>query len=219
MEVVGMTNRFYVVEKYSGSNCSFIPCKDIGEKHTIYGFVGKDRVSITLEQHECICSSGWCTANIASIDVKHRLPNFPPMAYIPSKKPLTIDIDEIDDDDDDDDDVNIDCEAFVFSATGGDKYYPSGFYDINYDVFEKTPRYVGNRIVYVFTGPSGIGKSFLASHLDRDELNVLETDKNPVLPDIIYDDVVVVGNKYGHCIDDITPRLFREPIVRLCQFS
>lgn len=216
IEIVGMANRFYVADMYKGTNCSFIAEKCIKEKHTLFGYVSTDenrveRVAIVLETREGLCGSEWCPATTASLVVKRNLPNFPPWSHNVINPPLTISINP--------ESSDVTCPAFTFSETNGDDYYPNGYYEIKENVFAKNARYVSNRVVYVVTGPSGVGKSFLTDHLDKTELEVFETDSAPVLPDTIYSDVVVIGHKYGHCLNDIKSRLFKKPIIRVCAMS
>lgn len=208
IRIIGMVNTFYVVDTCDGHNCDFTWTKDVGEKHALYGYSqNDDKVKIQLEMSEGECSSGWTVASYATLDISN-VNKFPPFSHVPINRAITISIDPDEDD--------IDCEAFSFSAEGSNEYYPCGSYTIK-DVFNTTPRHHSNRIVYVFYGPSGVGKSYIADHLS--ELSVYDTDCNEALPDVIYTDVVVVGNKYKHSIDDVTGRLFKEPIVRMCEFK
>ncbi|MCA2595947.1 MAG: hypothetical protein IM526_12800 [Microcystis sp. M38BS1] len=79
---------------------------------------------------------------------------------------------------------------------GGDGYYPSGYYWWNESFFSASPRAVTRKKVYLFSGASGIGKTYLASHIGEG-FEVYETDTSVELPDNLSDyDVVVLGNKY-----------------------
>lgn len=100
--------------------------------------------------------------------------------------------------------------------TGADRWYPSGKCVLHTKWLQRTNRLLANsssvypsaqntvleddnktprRQLYVFTGPSLSGKSFLGSHLK--ELRVYETDAAKELPKDIKDyHVVVLGNKY-----------------------
>lgn len=109
---------------------------------------------------------------------------------------------------------------FNISYIGGDSYYPVGYVLFNTDLFTKTIRSLSvvkptglsiesiqhttkfndnimtdiSRQLYVFYGPSCVGKSFLGARLN--ELCVYETDKTDELPDNILDHhVIVVGNR------------------------
>lgn len=209
INIVGMTNTYHVTEKWEGHNCDFTVTKVIGEKHALYGYSEGTRtpVCIRLSEHEGQCSSGWCASSWANIDIDE-VDNFPPFSFVPStpNRQLQIMIDSEEND--------IQCEAFEFSRYGSDEYYPSGYYLINFDAFQKTPRYSDRRVVFVFCGASGVGKSYLAGTMRNVE--VYETDSKETLPDVIYSDIVVIGNKYKYSIEDIKRRLFENPTVRVC---
>jgi hypothetical protein len=73
------------------------------------------------------------------------------------------------------------------------------------------------RPVWIFVGKSAMGKSFIANQIKT--LNVFETDSVSVLPEVIFADVVVVGNKSGWSEEDIYPILFGEPEVIVVDFQ
>jgi hypothetical protein len=66
------------------------------------------------------------------------------------------------------------------------------------------------RYIYIFTGQSNIGKSFIANSI---KLNILEADIYDKLPDLIEDDIVILGNKKYDIHQDIIPRF-----IGLCYF-
>lgn len=70
--------------------------------------------------------------------------------------------------------------------------------------FEKVP-------LWIFVGASALGKSFLAHSLNN--LTVFESDAYATLPDLILEDVVVLGNKYPHTVDDILQRVYDRNVV------
>jgi hypothetical protein len=90
---------------------------------------------------------------------------------------------------------------WVVRATlvGDDEYYPRGYCEINAPLLlQPTIRLQQKRPVYLFQGPSGIGKSFLGGAIaQHSEVQVYETDSNETLPLNLSDyHVIVVGNKY-----------------------
>lgn len=209
INIVGMTNTYHVTEHWEGHNCDFTVTKVIGEKHDLYGYSGTTRtpVCIRLSSYEGQCGSGWCASSWANLDIEE-VDHFPPFSFVPStpNKQFQITINPEED--------FIKCEAFEFSSYGYDEYYPAGYYFLNFDVFQKTPRYSDKRVVFVFCGESGVGKSYLTGMMRN--VKVYETDSKETLPDVIYEDVVVIGNKYDYSIDDIKSRLFENPTVRVC---
>lgn len=206
--IVGMANKFYPTDSWSGNNCNFTLSKKISERHTLYGHCNGKPVSIGLSTSEGECGSGWCIATWADITIDN-VEQFPPFSHVPCQSPMKITFDPRSD--------KINCEAFDFSLYGDDEYYPSGYYSINLEKFKQTPRYSSKRVVYVFCGASGLGKTYLAGKLK--DMEVYETDSNKDLPDVIYADVVVLGNKYNHEIENVKNKLFENPCVRICRLE
>jgi hypothetical protein len=85
------------------------------------------------------------------------------------------------------------------------------------NLFKVLPRVSELRPVWIFTGPSNIGKTFLASKLN--DLGVYETDSSDILPDVITEEIIVLGNKYKFDIDEIKKRLFGDVEVRIVEFK
>lgn len=76
------------------------------------------------------------------------------------------------------------------------------------EMFEKTPRIMEKRPVWIFAGGSGLGKSTLGRFLELQGKIVYETDSDLRLPNIIMADVIVAGNRNKSLsIDDICARL------------
>ena len=74
-----------------------------------------------------------------------------------------------------------------------------------------------SNIVWIFRGPSGLGKSYLSSMLEG--LSVYETDSSKELPDEIHERVIVVGNRYKHNYEDIKSRIINNVELVECVFS
>lgn len=75
-------------------------------------------------------------------------------------------------------------------------------------LFEKTPRMMEGRPVWIFAGDSGLGKSTIGRFLELQGKVVYETDSDQRLPNIIMADVIVVGNRNKSLVlDDICARL------------
>ena len=197
--VVGMRDEIYQGKEVTGHNCDFE-----------YAFVDKIRHVLLLKTHynqkyELIlweedgeCGSGWCTASFGYCELKE-VTNFAGKTHkIISEQKVVFDESALD----------IETEVFTYSDEGGDGYYPSGHVWVNYELFEKIEnRGFDKRPVLVFYGDSNSMKSHLAALTGK---FVYETDYElgkGSLPDIIVQDIVVIGNKYQVDLDDVKSRL------------
>lgn len=76
------------------------------------------------------------------------------------------------------------------------------------EMFEKTPRIMEKRPVWIFAGGSGLGKSTLGRFLELQGKVIYETDSDQRLPNVIMADVIVAGNRNKSLtIEDICSRL------------
>lgn len=117
-------------------------------------------------------------------------------------------------------DYEIDNNVFYYDADGDDNYYPRGGAGVNEELFEELPRAFKNRPVWIFSGESATGKSTLA-HLLADK-RVYETDsaEDGVLPDELWYDVVVIGNKWPDItVDDICARIEKPAEIIIVDFN
>jgi len=191
-------------------------------KHIIYIKEVVDKYSLdpcmlalTLEECAHPCGSGWTMATSASIFVEET--KEAPYTHIPRcGKHLIIELpidfmygywyiegDEFNN------------EVFTFSQDGGDSYYPQGAYNIHMDCFEETARSKDRRQVWVISGKSGLGKSFLTSRMK--DLTVYETDSSEMLPQILDQDIIVIGNKYTYNMEDIKSRIYGyADVIAIC---
>jgi len=100
-------------------------------------------------------------------------------------------------------------EVFSCSYLGEDHLYPSGGYYIDTSLFKFTGRSDGSkRKVWIFHGDSTAGKSFLAEKIRTERLTVYETDSSEKLPEVITEDIIVLGNKYDFTQEDIIEKIF-----------
>lgn len=218
MKVIGLRIEKYIGQEVSARNGDFEYNDAEFEKHVICCI---DKVSngvteittmfeIELSREESVCGSGWTTAFYGNMEI-NQVKKFNGFTHLPIK-PLTIpqfdaSFDRICDD--------IENNVFYYSYDGDDPYYPCGGYYVNMELFINTLRAKSLRPTYVFTGESGIGKSFLASKFD--DIVVCETDGFDILPEIIIADVIVLGNKHGYTINDISSRI-RDTELVVCSF-
>ena len=76
------------------------------------------------------------------------------------------------------------------------------------EMFEKTPRIMERRPVWIFAGGSGLGKSTIGRFLELQGKVIYETDSDQRLPNVIMADVIVAGNRNKNLTtDDICSRL------------
>jgi hypothetical protein len=219
VQIVGLREIHYIAKKIHGHNTSFEEYLESDIKHVVFAKLGETKLAIALEMREHECGSGWCVSCTCYITVDE-VSEFGPMSYIP-RRPLSITLPlEISDGT-----IHLQCvdtldnEVFYYSHIGGDAYYPSGYYTIDLDNFEKTARCKETRPVWIWKGQSGAGKSYLSQALVDDNITVYETDSCVELPDHIYADVIVLGNKYAHSVEEIKKRLIDEPEVYICEFA
>ena len=196
---------------------------------------GSRKFTISLWENGGWCGSGYTTASFGTMIIK-RVDDFGPFTHRPKDgKPVKIEnayydcdtgelcFDKVeynwDSDEDDEDDEYFDADVknnvFNYSEDGGDLYYPSGYVHVNMDLFEACERGFDQRPVWIFVGDSESGKSTLGYYL-KENKEVFETDAcNNKLPEIIWADIIVVGNKYEMFVPDILKHLpdETEPII------
>lgn len=212
LRVLGLTVMKFVGEMTTGHNCDFTQEPQEQEKYILH-CINDDHTcisfDITLEECYGECGSGWCTASWGYMTMKNTT-NSAKMPWTHKiKEKVIIDMNK--------DDEEISNIVFKYSECGGDEYYPTGYVDINMELFEELPRAKKERPVYIFVGPSGIGKSTLGYFLS-DDLEIFETDSIDELPNLITADVVIVGNRKEFEINDIIDRLFNNPEVIIVDF-
>lgn len=210
-------------------NCDTEECND--EKFILFCLVKspyeyKKLFTITLFARRGWCGSGYTTASWGNMKIKE-VDDFGPFTHAPKDgKKIKLEnayydyglcfekvtVPESDEDDadgiDDWHDEDIHNNVFVLSKDGGDKYYPSGYVNVNMNLFTECKRAFEDRPVWIFFGESAAGKSTLAYYLSENKV-VFETDSldDGKLPDTIWADIIVVGNKYNITVQDIAPHL------------
>jgi hypothetical protein len=209
MKIIGLRIEKYIGQNISGHNCDFEYHDEEMERHILCGITSDgENVEITLSEEYGECGSGWCTASWGNMEV-NKVSKFNGYTYKPVKD---LNIDDFDPESD-----YVNNEVFTFSLDGDDSYYPSGFYEVNMDLFKQTIRHKETRPVWIFKGESNSGKSFIASRLN--DLSVYETDTSDELPDKITEDIVVLGNKYQYDIEKIKDCIFGECELILVDFK
>lgn len=141
---------------------------------------------MVLQQGECY--SGYCGAEWI-ISQGKKINNIGTLHYVP-KEPIEVESIKTD----------YDGNGAWIAYENDCHYYPSADLRIIFDAWIDTRRGKDKKQIYVFIGPSAIGKSFLAHHTD---LKVFETDSNGLIGlDNTYD-VIVVGNRYPMDLDTL----------------
>ena len=200
LDIVGLKLHYYIGQKINGKNCKFVYYDEELIKYIIC-LKDKDDTKYELELYEDYgeCYSGWTIAQWGYFNFT-KVENFGALTHCP-KKDLNTKI--IFDPESKEEDYQ--CEWFSISENGSDKYYPCGSVGVNMDKFNSTSRGFDKHPVWIFYGNSNLGKSFL-SHQIKD-MNVFETDAYDKLPDVINNDIVVVGNKHGYALEDVRKRI------------
>lgn len=191
--LVGASKKLYIGHGCSGSNGGFNYYNKQMEKVFLHllDSTTYDKYEVVLWGTEGECGSGWTTASWGhySFDKVDRFTN-PPTYHCQSTLVDTIQSG---------DSIIISVNDNTIASAeydGGDSYYPNGWYSFNESFFNVSPRAVSRMKVFLFKGPSAIGKSYLASHF-KEDFKVYETDCSEKLPeDLQQYDVIVLGNKY-----------------------
>lgn len=222
-EVIGMRKEFTVHKDYDLNYTAVFEVRPI---YTIFVKTPDNypNLAIRLDDSNGPCGSGYCMASWGYMDVyifnpQESGPFTHVPAYIPVEK-LTFEALYVEKDGgvqlrnpENPEADEFSCDVFSWSYDGGDEYYPSGGISVNEKLFKALPRFSERRMVWVFIGESGLGKSTIASPYPY---GVFETDEHDTLPEKIYDNVVVVGNRIHYDIlRDIFPRIYQEDKPKL----
>ena len=174
------------------------------------------------------CGSGYCMSSWGHMEIEP-VKKFGPMNYIPKGGYPVLNAcitwkdgayiwKENEENEKSPWDNEIDNDIFSYDCEGGDSYYPSGCGYVKMDRFEQLTRNMEKRPVWIFSGASGLGKSTLGEMLSGRKY-IFETDSVNELPDEIYADVVILGNRSKFTVEDVIGRLFGEVKVILVGFS
>lgn len=94
------------------------------------------------------------------------------------------------------------------------RWYPNANIQIKFDNWIDTKRGKDKKQIYIFKGPSAIGKSYIANSTN---LEVFETDGRPLNELNISFDIIVVGNKHGYTTRNIISE-FKEDNLKNIEF-
>ena len=201
----------------------------------------KTKFEIELETHYDWCGSGYCGATYGSME-RYEVQEFGPLTHITKEHtPVKIEgafYEQVSTENriksdyifnnyyEDDDEAyyfnneEIHNNVFYYDPDGGDSYYPMGGAGVNEDLFEELPRAFNRRPVWIFYGESATGKSTLAYLLKDKEVYETDSAENGVLPDELWYDVIVIGNKWPKItIDDVLKKIVDSPEIILVDFN
>lgn len=198
----GMRVEYYVGEGPGDAAFDMEPCPV--ERYILFFSDRGVKWIVTIENEDGWCGSGYTTAVNGYLSVQ-QVSDYGPATHLPKGR-KAIDIPDItykraNHDSpfrmvmEDGTEVE-ECCVFYFEDQGDD-YYPANWWSINMDLFDELPRSMKNRPVWIFYGDSGSGKSTIGHYL-KDSYTVFETDsvENGSLPEVIWADVVIVGNRW-----------------------
>ena len=190
------------IEKYVGNVVEHRDSEFVYESELLTRFrlMFEGGRSLLLWREYGMCCSGWTTAELGRWEwSEERLP----FSYVPQWGPIEVVINESDDE------LKIVIEKgegiiAKVDKYGSDPYYPSGDIYVDTGFFRRTKRTMESHPVWIFRGPSGLGKSTIAAGTGK---TVFETDSVNSLPKTIMADIIVVGNKNHFSIKAIKHRL------------
>ena len=227
---VGMKRIFYCGTDSGDEAFDMVPATC--EKEILCCYIdkpySKDKFEIELETSGGWCGSGYTTASYGDMCIKKNVKDFGPLTHVPKDhKPIKIDgayylwkkednkvttdfifNKTVEEDEYAWTELEINNNLFYYDPDGGDSYYPMGSAGVKDELFEELSRAFSNKPVWIFHGASATGKSTIA-HLLEDKV-VYETDsaENGILPDNIWADVIVIGNKWPNItLDAVCSRI------------
>jgi hypothetical protein len=213
--IAGISETYYVGEKYDDSETNIDPKPAIRVAHVIYGFINDEKIAIHLDADDSIYHTSylWYDFSIRqNAYIKAELvPNFKPFSYVPKYNVMEIDMPiTIKDGNVEISATSIENDAFTFHDDEISEN--DGHYEINYDMFVKTSYWLDGRVVWILENDA---------HQFADKLTTspYNTDSTETLPDVIYDNVILIGPIYKHSVNDIVPRLFACPKVVVCNMK
>lgn len=231
LRIIGLFVRDYVGADYSDDE-EWNPIEQCEYNFYVVDPDTKMKYVITLTNSYGMCPSGYSRASWGYMDIT-QVAEFGPFNYIPKNRLATLNssIEYVngkwvykDGDTDHDepqyifDDGRIENDYFYYSKDGGDGYYPWGGAYAKPEQFVEVKRNMSARPVWIFSGDSGLGKTTLA--LSVTGRTIFETDHVEELPEVILDDIIVIGNKNPTFTkEEVIKRLFGNPKVIYVDFS
>lgn len=229
--VVGMRKELFVDDVPGDDSFDEVPGEN--ERHILFCTTAEGRIkfTITLWTSYGWCGSGYTTASWGNLTCHNVYRNnYGPATHLPKDHKILLigakydaskgDINEaltfdnsVDVELDEDEypyEYDYKTNIFTVSFDGDDSYYPSGYSYVKEELFTELPRAMKKRPVWIFNGASGTGKSTFGCILGETNYEVYETDsaKDGNLPEEIWADMIVVGNKWKNItVDEVKKHL------------
>lgn len=220
--VVGIRKELFV-DNMPGAD-SFDEVQGENERYILFCTTAEGRVkfTITLWTSYGWCGSGYCGASWGNISIDNVYKSFGPATHFPKDRKILLKGVKYDaskasiheavifDNSVEPDEDEYKTNVFTVSFDGDDSYYPSGYADVKEELFTELPRAMKKRPVWILSGVSGTGKSTFGYIFNKEGYKVYETDsaKEGILPEEIWADVIVVGNKWKNItVDEVKKHL------------
>lgn len=229
--VCGMRVEHFVGEGPGDESFDMEPCECVKERLFCITSSGNKKFFLDIINEDGWCGSGYTTASWAYF-VKNDTSDFGPATHLPKdRKPIKISnlqydsetgelVDSYIDKNNNQYCVDQDYTVFTYSDWG-DSYYPNASCGVNYDLFIELPRAIKKRPVWIFVGESGTGKSTIASILPDKIIYETDSANNGILPDEIWADVIVLGNKWKgkFGVSDVVNRIKDDTEIITVEFN
>jgi hypothetical protein len=150
------------------------------------------------------CGSGYCGAEWIKQGRKKQVLSLGTLHYIPKGK-LEIDYFITSD---------YDGNDYFILYENDCAYYPGANIQIKFENWIDTKRGKEKKQIYIFKGPSAIGKSYIANSTN---LTVFETDGQPLDELNVSYDIIVIGNKHNYTTKNIISK-FKDENIKDIEF-
>jgi hypothetical protein len=206
-EIFGLKLHHYIGHETEGNNCHFKEKKVKSIKYIVCLKSKSDQMEknyeLELSTESGQCSSGWTVAQWG-LHKMSEVSSFGAITHkIKAELNATITYNSSLD--------KYKCQFFEYSHYGNDVWYPYGYIYVDMSKFQSTLRGFDQKPIWVFSGPSNLGKSFLAHKMNN--MTIYETDSSDQLPDQIESDIIVIGNKYKYTKGEIANKIMDAKLI------
>lgn len=216
-DVIGLVQENYVADHVIGHNCNFeiVPTLDVRYHLYCRNFIHTIELFCYTKYGQCFFV--WGTSSVGVMYAK-LVDKIGPITHEPKTKlSFILNLNELQWDEKLQIKYDINNTIFELSFVGLDKYYPRGYVKLNMGWFCKTIRFKSKRMVWIWKGPSCVGKSHLSQLISGK--TIYETDSNSFLPNFIHQDIIIIGNKYKFSEEEIKERIVIDAEIHIVQFD